>query len=35
MSKIVPTPPSGYDELSADERIAFVQSLWDRDRGDF
>ena len=30
MSKIVPTPPPGFDDLSVDERIDFVQSLWDR-----
>lgn len=30
MSKTVPTPPPGFDDLSVDERIDFVQSLWDR-----
>jgi putative addiction module component (TIGR02574 family) len=30
MSKPIPSPPSGFDELSVDERIDFVQSLWDR-----
>ena len=30
MSKIVPTPPPGFDDLSVDGRIDFVQSLWDR-----
>lgn len=30
MSKIVPTPPPGFDDLPVDERIDFVQSLWDR-----
>lgn len=30
MSKIVPTPPPGFDDLSGDEPIDFVQSLWDR-----
>ena len=30
MSKIVPTPPPGFDELSVDEQIDFVQSLWER-----
>jgi putative addiction module component (TIGR02574 family) len=30
MSKIVPTPPPGFDDLSVDEQIHFVQSLWDR-----
>jgi putative addiction module component (TIGR02574 family) len=30
MSKIGPTPPPGFDDLSVDEQIDFVQSLWDR-----
>jgi putative addiction module component (TIGR02574 family) len=30
MSKIVPTPPPEFDDLSVDEQIDFVQSLWDR-----
>ena len=30
MSKIVPTPPPGFDDLSVEEQIDFVQSLWDR-----
>jgi len=30
MSKRVPTPPPGFDELSVEEQIDFVQSLWDR-----
>lgn len=30
MAKIVPTPPPGFDDLSVDEQIDFVQSLWDR-----
>lgn len=30
MSKIVPTPPSGFDDLSVEEQIDFIQSLWDR-----
>ncbi len=30
MSKIVPTPPAGFDDLSVEEQIKFVQSLWDR-----
>ena len=30
MSKIVPIPPPGFDDLSVDEQIDFVQSLWDR-----
>ena len=30
MSKIVPTPPPGFDDLLVDKQIDFVQSLWDR-----
>jgi putative addiction module component (TIGR02574 family) len=30
MSKRDPTPPPGFDDLSVEEQIAFVQSLWDR-----
>lgn len=30
MSKKVPTPPPGFDDLPVDEQIDFVQSLWDR-----
>ena len=30
MSKIVPNPPAGFDDLSVEEQINFVQSLWDR-----
>ncbi|MDP1767577.1 MAG: addiction module protein [Nitrospirota bacterium] len=30
MSKIVPTPPPGFDDLSVDAQIDVVQSLWDR-----
>lgn len=30
MSKIVPTPPPGFDDLPVDEQIDFVKSLWDR-----
>ena len=30
MSKMVPTPPLGFDDLSVDEQIDFVQSLRDR-----
>ena len=30
MSKQIPSPPPGFDELPVDERIDFVQSLWDR-----
>jgi putative addiction module component (TIGR02574 family) len=30
MSKMVPIPPPGFNDLSVDEQIDFVQSLWDR-----
>ncbi|CAE6760308.1 MAG: addiction module protein [Nitrospira sp.] len=30
MPKIFPTPPPGFDDLTVEERIDFVQSLWDR-----
>ena len=30
MSKMVPIPPPGFDDLSIDEQIDLVQSLWDR-----
>ena len=30
MSKIIPTPPPGFDDLSVKEQIDFVRSLWDR-----
>lgn len=30
MPKPIPSLPPGFDELSIDERIDFVQSLWDR-----
>ena len=30
MSKIVPTPPPGFDDRSVEEQIDFVQSFWDR-----
>ena len=30
MSKPIPSPPPGFDELSVDQRIDFVQYLWDR-----
>jgi putative addiction module component (TIGR02574 family) len=26
----VPLPPPGFDELSIDEKIDYLQSLWDR-----
>jgi putative addiction module component (TIGR02574 family) len=30
MSKPVPLPPPGFDDLSVDEKIDYLQSLWDR-----
>jgi putative addiction module component (TIGR02574 family) len=30
MPEPVPIPPPGFDELSAEEKIEYVQSLWDR-----
>jgi putative addiction module component (TIGR02574 family) len=30
MPKAVPLPPPGFDELSVDEKIDYLQSLWDR-----
>jgi putative addiction module component (TIGR02574 family) len=30
MPKRVPLPPPGFDDLSIDEKIDYVQSLWDR-----
>jgi putative addiction module component (TIGR02574 family) len=30
MSKSVPSPPPGFDDLSVEEQIDFVQSLWDK-----
>ena len=30
MPKRVPLPPPGFDDLSVDEKIDYVQSLWDR-----
>jgi Domain of unknown function (DUF4331) len=29
-TKPVPLPPPGFDELSVDEKIDYLQSLWDR-----
>lgn len=29
MPKPIPSPPPGFDKLTVDERIDFVQSLWD------
>jgi putative addiction module component (TIGR02574 family) len=30
MAKPVPLPPPGFDDLSIDEKIDYLQSLWDR-----
>jgi putative addiction module component (TIGR02574 family) len=30
MSTSVPLPPPGFDELPIDERVEYVQTLWDR-----
>ena len=30
MPKRVPLPPPGFDDLSVDEKIDYVQLLWDR-----
>jgi putative addiction module component (TIGR02574 family) len=30
MAKSLPLPPPGFDELPVDEKIGYVQSLWDR-----
>jgi putative addiction module component (TIGR02574 family) len=30
MPKLVPLPPPGFDDLSVDEKIDYLQSLWDR-----
>ena len=30
MAKSVPLPPAGFDDLSVDEKIDYLQSLWDR-----
>jgi len=30
MPKPIPSPPPGFDALSVEERIDFVQFLWDR-----
>ena len=30
MLKPVPRPPPGFDDLSVEEKIDYVQSLWDR-----
>lgn len=30
MAKPMPDPPPGFDDLSVDEQIDYVQALWDR-----
>ena len=30
MSQALPLPPPGFDTLSVDQQIDYVQSLWDR-----
>ncbi len=30
MARPFPFPPPGFDDLSADEKIDYVQDLWDR-----
>ena len=30
MTRTVPLPPPGFDDLSIDEKIDYLQSLWDR-----
>ena len=30
MARSLPLPPPGFDELSVDEKVDYVQSLWDR-----
>jgi putative addiction module component (TIGR02574 family) len=30
MARALPIPPSGFDDLSAEEKVDYVQSLWDR-----
>jgi len=30
MAKTVPIPPPGFDDLSLDEKVDYVQSLWDQ-----
>ncbi len=29
MAQTIPNPPAGFDELTIDERLDYVQSLWD------
>ncbi|HEV2854714.1 MAG TPA: addiction module protein [Thermoanaerobaculia bacterium] len=30
MSRPLPLPPPGFDDLSVEEKLDYVQSLWDR-----
>lgn len=30
MPNILPLPPPGFDELSVDEKLDYLQALWDR-----
>ena len=30
MAQTLPSPPPGFDELTVDEKIDYIQSLWDR-----
>ena len=30
MAQKIPNPPPGFDELTFDEKLDYVQSLWDR-----
>ena len=30
MTKSIPIPPPGFDDLSVDQKIDYVQSLWER-----
>jgi putative addiction module component (TIGR02574 family) len=30
MAHKIPSPPPGFDELSVEEKLDYVQSLWDR-----
>jgi len=30
MNRALPIPPPGFDELSIDEKVRYVEALWDR-----
>jgi putative addiction module component (TIGR02574 family) len=30
MTRSLPIPPPGFDELSTDEKVRYVEALWDR-----